>query len=112
MSEEKVLTTEIAEQFLVDEGSVKLEEFTKLEDDAAKILSSSSKDLWLGGLTDLSDTAAHSLSLTKASVSLKGIKALSDLASESFSKHKRSPKKDIDHVVPAKVNQFFGQCLQ
>ena len=110
MSEEKVLTTEIAEQFLVDEGSVKLEEFTKLEDDAAKILSSSSKDLWLGGLTDLSDTAAHSLSLTKASVSLKGIKALSDLASESFSKHKRSPKKDIGSVSYGNYSKYVPSC--
>ena len=32
MSEEKVLTKEIAEQFLADEDSVDLEEFTAIEE--------------------------------------------------------------------------------
>ena len=36
MTEEKVLNKEIAVQFLVDEYSVKLEEFTKLEDGDCK----------------------------------------------------------------------------
>ena len=44
MSEEKVLTKEIAEQFIADEDSVDLYEYTKLDDDAAEILSTSDLD--------------------------------------------------------------------
>ena len=58
MSEEKVLTKEIAAQFLVDEFSVKLEEFTKLEHDAAQVLSRCESDLNLSGLKELSDSSA------------------------------------------------------
>ena len=36
MSDEKVLTKEIAEQFLADEDSVDLSEFTAIEDDASE----------------------------------------------------------------------------
>ena len=39
MSKKKVLTKEIAEEFLEDEGSVNLEEFTAIEDEAAESLS-------------------------------------------------------------------------
>ena len=38
MSDEKVLTKEIAEQFIADEDSVDLSEFTAIEDDAAEII--------------------------------------------------------------------------
>ena len=37
MSDEKVLTKEIAEQFLADEDSVDLSEFTAIEDEAAEV---------------------------------------------------------------------------
>jgi hypothetical protein len=39
MSDEKVLTKEIAEQFMADEESVDLSEFTAIDDDAADLLS-------------------------------------------------------------------------
>ena len=48
MTGEKILTKEIAEQFLKDEDSVDLTEFTSIEDAAAEILSSA----WLS-LEDL-----------------------------------------------------------
>ena len=38
MSDEKLLTKEIAEQFLADEDSVDLSEFTAIDDDAAEII--------------------------------------------------------------------------
>ena len=38
MSDENVLTKEIAEQFLADDDSVHLSEFTAIEDEAARIL--------------------------------------------------------------------------
>jgi len=56
---ENVLTKEIAEQFLADEDSVDLSEFTELDDDAAESLGKHTGDyLYLDGLTSLSDAAA------------------------------------------------------
>ena len=54
MSDENVLTKEIAEQFLADEDSVDLSEFTMIEDAAAESLNKHEGDLWLEGLTSLS----------------------------------------------------------
>ena len=62
MSEEKVLTKEIAEQFLADYRSVDLSEFTEIKDAAAESLSKYKGWLNLDGLTELSDFAAESLS--------------------------------------------------
>ena len=47
----KVLTNEIAEQFLADEDSVDLSEFTSIEDDAAESLSKQKGNVDLSGLT-------------------------------------------------------------
>ena len=63
---EKILTKEIAEQFIADEDSVDLTEFTKIDDDAAEVLSrfgfnTIMQTIWLDGLTELSDAAAKSL---------------------------------------------------
>ena len=57
-----VLTEEIAEQFLEDDSSVHLSEFTAIEDAAAESLSGHEGDLELDGITFLSDAAANSLS--------------------------------------------------
>jgi len=87
MPEEKILTKEIAEQFLKDEDSVDLEEFTSIEDDAAETLGEGSASLTanglfqerprlsLDGLTSLSDAAAESLATTCAgeTLSLDGL---------------------------------------
>ncbi len=62
MSDENVLTKEIAEQFLADDESVDLREFTAIEDEAAESLSKHESSLYLNGLTSLSDVAAESLS--------------------------------------------------
>jgi hypothetical protein len=50
MSDEKVLTKEIVEQFLSDEDSVDLWEFTTIEDAAAESPSKFEGDLLLDGL--------------------------------------------------------------
>jgi|GEM_PF-2987702 len=76
MSDEKVLTKEIAEQFLAEEDSVDLSEFTTIEDGAAESLSKSGSSLWLNGLTTLSECAATSLSGTGRPVRLQGLKHL------------------------------------
>jgi hypothetical protein len=58
-SEKKVLTEEIAEQFLANEYSVRLDEFETIEDAAAEALSKHEGEfLFLSGLTSLSDSAA------------------------------------------------------
>ncbi|MFP6675386.1 MAG: SEL1-like repeat protein [Pirellulaceae bacterium] len=59
MSIPKVLTKEIAEQFLEDDESVDLSEFAAIEDEAAESLSKHEGGLSLGGLTSLSDVAAE-----------------------------------------------------
>ena len=88
MSEEKVLTKEIAEQFLADEDSVDLSEFTTIEEAAAESLSKhESWHLSLDGLTKLSDAAAESLSKFEGSqLSLEGVTELSDNAARSLCK--------------------------
>ena len=61
MSEEKVLTKEIAEQFLANQKD-DFSAYTTIYDDAAEVLASSEGDLCLDGLTELSDSSAESLS--------------------------------------------------
>ena len=101
MSEEKVLTTEIAEQFLVDEGSVKLEEFTKLEDDAAKVLSKCESDLNLSGLKELSDSSATFLESFAQKIDLPGLSELSESAIVSFA---RSARKNTPYDIKLDAN--------
>ena len=83
MSDEKVLTEEIAEQFMVDEDSMYFNEFTTIEDAAAQSLSKHTGDmLYLNGLTSLSDAAAESLSKHEGHLWLRGLTSLSDAAAE------------------------------
>ena len=70
MSNEKILTKEIAKQFLESVNLVALSEFTAIEDEAAESLSKHEGDLFLDGLTILSDAAAESLSKYKRDLSL------------------------------------------
>ncbi len=88
MSDEKVLTKEIAEQFLADDESVDLSEFTAIEDAAAESLSEYEDGLGLSGLTELSDAAAESLGKHEGDLWLDGLWQLSDAAAESFGKYK------------------------
>jgi hypothetical protein len=60
MSEEKVLTKEIAEEFL-NNASIDLTQFNQLDEDAAHLLSGTNAPLRLGLITDLSDSAALNL---------------------------------------------------
>ena len=78
MSDEKVLTKEIAEQFLADEDSVDLREFTEIEDEAAEVLAKSSSGLNLRTLRHLSDDAAGHLSRAVNIRSLGSISSLND----------------------------------
>jgi hypothetical protein len=63
MSDDKVLTKEIAEQFIAGDETVYLSQFTTIEDAAAESLGKHEGRLRLklSGLTELSDVAAESL---------------------------------------------------
>ena len=88
MSEEKVLTKEIAEQFLADADSVGLSEFTAIADDAAESLSKhEGRSLRLDGLTQLSPAASQGLSKFHGSLEFYSLKELSDAAAESLGQH-------------------------
>ena len=58
----KVLTKEIAQEFLADEDSHDLCEFEAIDGAAVQSLGKHKGDLDLSGLTELSDAAAESLS--------------------------------------------------
>ncbi|MDC0547791.1 hypothetical protein OAO16_02415 [Opitutales bacterium] len=62
MSEEKVLTKEIIIQEVPKfDDVVDLSEYTKIDDDAAELLSQFEGDVSLNGLTELSDISAGHL---------------------------------------------------
>ena len=87
MSDEKVLTKEIAEQFLDRDNYVGLGEFTAIEDEAAEILGRCEYSLDLSGLTSLSDAAAESLGRHQGDIELGGLTELSDAAAKSLSQN-------------------------
>jgi len=90
MSDENVLTKEIAEQFLAEVYGEWLETYfegyTAIEDSAAESLSKYEGDLTFH-ITELSDAAAESLSKHKGDLCLYGLTELSDAAAESLSKY-------------------------
>jgi hypothetical protein len=83
MSDEKVLTKEIAEQFLADEESVDLSEFTAIEDEAAESISRSSnreKYLHLSSIKCVTDSAATALSEFTGGIDFSSLVQISDEA--------------------------------
>ena len=82
----KILTQEIAEQFLADEDSVDLEDFDEIEDKAAEMLSKHQGDLWLGGLKSMSDAGAESLSKHEGDLSMD-LDNVSESAAAILRKH-------------------------
>jgi hypothetical protein len=86
---ERRLTKEIVEQFLADDESVDLGDFTALDDDAAERLGTYEGALRLTGLTSLSDAAADRLSKHRGwFLDLSGLTSLSDAAAVSLSEHR------------------------
>ena len=94
---EKVLTTEIAEQFLQDHESVDLDDFATISEAAAEILIKFDGDmghgqgsLYIDGLKSISKSVAEILSQCKGSLMLGGEKnefMLTDDVLEIFSTH-------------------------
>jgi hypothetical protein len=85
--EAKILTVEIAEQFLKNNDSVALIEFTTIEDYAACVLARHKGEIWLNGLKSLSDAAARLLSEHKGFLSLNGLEFLSDESARALAYH-------------------------
>jgi len=93
---EKVLTKEIAEQFIADEYSVDLSQYTSLEEEAAISLSKS--DTWqiinLDGVTDLTESIISVFVDHRNLPSLKGWSGMNDklaefvLSSENWEKQR------------------------
>jgi len=84
----KVLTKAIAEQFVADDSSVYLDEFTDIDDEAAAILSTYQGTLGLPQLFNLTDSAAHSLSQHSGDLDLKRIENLSASAAKALAQHR------------------------
>ena len=83
-----VLTEEIAEQFVTDDNSVDLSEFTVIEAVAARVLKRHNGPLNLSSLAELPEAAAESLSKHEGEeLSLNGLTELSDPLSEVLSLH-------------------------
>ena len=97
MSNEKVLTKEIAEQFLENVNSVELSKFTAIEDEAAERLSKC-RGGWLSldGLTSLSDAAAESLSKHEGDLSL----SLDNIPESAAAILRQHPSRGL-HAIPA-----------
>ena len=85
--EAKILTAEIAEQFLKNSDAVALSEFTTIEDYAACVLATHKGEISLNGLKTLSDAAARLLSKHKGFLSLNGLEFLSDESARAFAYH-------------------------
>ena len=105
---EKTLTEEIAEKFVEKCWSVELKEYAKIEDAAAKSLSSLSQHegiLDLSGLTELSEAAAEKLSLFPGSIlNLRGLRKLSAVGAESLAKY--DGDLNLTQELQAKVDSF------
>ena len=87
MTDDQLLTKEIAEQFLTNELSVNLCKFIAIEDATAEALAKHNGDLYLRGLAMLSDEAAEALGKHGGNLYLDSLATLSDEAAEAFAKH-------------------------
>ena len=79
---EKAFTKDQVEAFIENPwGDIETDEFTLIEDDAAKAFEGFDDSLNLPGLLELSDAAADSLSKITGGLTLSGVTKLSDSAS-------------------------------
>jgi hypothetical protein len=87
MSKAKLLTKQVAEQFIEDCGKFDLSTYTSIQDDAAKVLALHKRRLDLHGLKTLSDSAALALSKHKGPIYLVNVTHLSDSAASALACH-------------------------
>jgi len=92
----KILTKEIAEQFLGDPDGVELDEFTSIEDEAAEVLSKHQGELCLIECRFISTSAIELLSRRTGSLIL-GLETLSD-SLEIQRQDKRYESEKVDRI--------------
>jgi hypothetical protein len=90
VAEIKILTNKIAKQFLKDNDSIHLAEFTFIEPSAAQVLAKHKGELNLSGLTSLSDKSAVELSKHKGLLVLVNLASLSNTGAEALVQSKWS----------------------
>jgi len=84
VAEIKILTNNIAKQFLKDNDSIHLGEFTVIEPSAAQVLAKHKGELELRGLTSLSDESAIALAHHQGFLWLSNLTCLSNAAAEAL----------------------------
>lgn len=90
VAEIKILTKNIAKQFVKDNDSIDLGEFTVIEPAAAQVLAKHKGKLNLSGLTSLSDKSAMELSKHKGLLVLVNLASLSNTGAEALVQSKWS----------------------
>jgi len=117
----KVLTKGIAEGYLQDPRSCVLWDYTKLEDDAAEILSSSKSYLPLCSLRTLSSRSAEFLGQHVGALNLNGLTVLSDAAAAGLGGHEHEIRLNgltnltveaVEHLSPCRSLELDGlSCI-
>jgi hypothetical protein len=87
MAKAKILTKQVAEEFIKGSGKVDLSTYTSIEDDAAEVLALHKRRLDLHGLKTLSDSSALALSKHKGPIYLVNLTHLSDSAASALACH-------------------------
>ena len=132
-----VLTKEIAQQFIADEDSVDLSEFTSIEDNAAAVLGTLCSEfcyldlrglgrisddsikslvkcrvqvLCLDGIAEINDHAAKCLSACDSKLRLHGVQKLSDTALENLAN--RDKGTDLNYELTKRIITFRGPLTQ
>ncbi len=121
MSDEKVLTKEVAEEYL-NEDDPRFQEFTAIEDEAAEVLGSRYKNecqstLYLNGLTSLSDAAAKSLAEYRGyrgkcdhGLFFLGLESLSDAAARRLSRYNGTLNLDGLSILSDAAAESLSEC--
>ena len=83
-----IISLKLAQKFLSDKKSVRLDKYVEINNEAAELLSNYRGFLPLSNIIKLSDEAAESLSKHEGELLLGSLTELSDAGLESLSKHK------------------------
>jgi|GEM_PF-3938932 len=117
MVDEKVLTQQIAEQFLKDNYSVDLDEFETIEDQAANVLGRFHKGmLSLDGLTALGPESASHLGQIPGDLYLRSLPNLSEAAAKGLAENTHhlvlSSIAQLDDATVCELAQHKGHWLE
>ena len=111
MTEELVLTKEIAERFVKTPDSVDLSDFTSIEDSAAEIISNYEGQLSLYGLSKLSSKSAKFLSRHKGRLLICQINHLSLSAAKFIIQHENLCFMNSEYVTIRGLRRILPLCF-